>query len=418
MVGLKGLINMQSDSGTPKSITDVVENGLCIGCGLCESIAPDRWKMAYTNEGRLRPFRRIEIDTGKDQEILSACPGSIARANLESAPCNDDVWGGYHRMEQVWASDPDVRFKAATGGLLTALGVYLLESGRADFILHCEADPAAPMRTRWCTSETAQEVISRAGSRYGPSATLAGLQSAIDRNQRFAVIAKPCDAGAVRERAKVDDVLDRNLVAVLVMVCGGASDLGKSQALLDEFGVEERDVTLFRYRGYGNPGVTRVEASDGRAWEKTYNDLWADEAGWRIQTRCKVCPDAIGDAADIAAADNWPGGGPVAEDAGFNGVITKTATGESLYKYALAAGVLTQGPSISPREFDELQPHQVRKKHALAARLRGMQAGGYCVYHHEGLRIELLDDKDAKEQEQTRLRVESGKFRETPPSKK
>ena len=85
------------------------------------------------------------MDTEKDQEILSACPGSIARANFESTPGNDDVWGGYHRMEQVWASDPDVRFKAATGGLLTTLGVFLLETGQAEFILHCEADPAAPM---------------------------------------------------------------------------------------------------------------------------------------------------------------------------------------------------------------------------------------------------------------------------------
>ena len=127
---------MQSDQRTPESITDVVENGLCIGCGLCESMAPDRWQMAYTQEGRLRPAPLIEIDTEKDQEILSACPGSIARANLESTPCNDDVWGGYHCMEQVWATDSDVRFKAATGGLLTALGVYLLESGRAEFILH------------------------------------------------------------------------------------------------------------------------------------------------------------------------------------------------------------------------------------------------------------------------------------------
>jgi len=373
-------------------------------------------QMAYTPEGRLRPRPLMKIDTAKDQKILSACPGSIARANLESAPCNDDVWGGYHRMEQVWATDPNVRFKAATGGLLTALGVYLLESKRADFILHCEADPAAPMRTQWCISDTALQVITRAGSRYGPSATLAGLQSAIDRDQPFSVIAKPCDAGAIRERTKVDKALDRNLVAILVMVCGGASDLGKSQALLDEYGVEERDVTLFRYRGYGNPGTTRVEVKDGRSFEKTYNDLWADEGSWRIQTRCKVCPDAIGDAADIAASDIWPGGGPVGEDAGFNGLITKTAAGETLYKDAVKAGMLTQGPAITPREFDDLQPHQVRKKRALAARLRGMASGGSCVYHHERLRIELLDGNDKEEQEQTRLRVDNGKFHETMPS--
>ena len=97
-------------------------------------------------------------------------------------------------------------------------------------------------------------------------------------------------------------------------------------------------------------------------------------------------------------------------------MITKTAIGESLYNQAVNAGCLTQGPVITPREFDELQPHQVRKKRALAARLRGMQSGVSCVYRHEGLRIELLDGKDIAEQEQTRLRVNKGKFRETLPS--
>ena len=49
----------------------------------------------------------------------------------------------------------------------------------------------------------------------------------------------------------------------------------------------------------------------------------------------------------------------------------------------------------------------------LGARLRGMLSGGSCVYRHEGLRIELLDGKDSEEQEQTRLRVDNGKFHET-----
>ena len=102
------------------------------------------------------------------------------------------------------------------------------------------------------------------------------------------------------------------------MVCGGASDLGKSWDLVKQFGVTEDEVSVMRYRGYGNPGLTRVETKDGRAFETTYLDLWADESEWRIQSRCKICPDAIGEAADIAAADIWPGGAPVGEDAGFN----------------------------------------------------------------------------------------------------
>ena len=41
----------------------------------------------------------------------------------------------------------------------------------------------------------------------------------------------------------------------LTMICGGVSELGKSDDVLRRFGVDERDLTLFRYRGRGNPGA-------------------------------------------------------------------------------------------------------------------------------------------------------------------
>ncbi|RMF38518.1 MAG: coenzyme F420 hydrogenase [Alphaproteobacteria bacterium] len=396
----------------PETVAEVVEAGLCIGCGLCAALAPGGFRMAWTAEGRLRPAR---IGPADEAAILAACPGAVSRPHDEATPENDDIWGGYHRMQRAWAGDPEIRFRAATGGVLTALGAHLVRTGAAAFILHCEADPDRPMRSRWCLSDTPEAVIRRAGSRYGPTDTLAGLGAAVARGQPFAVIAKPCDAGAVRERAKADPALAKNLVALLVMVCGGASDLGKSRQMLDAFGVAEDELALLRYRGFGNPGRTRIETRDGRAFEMSYNEAWADETGWRIQTRCKICPDALGEAADIAAADLWPGGVPAGEDAGFNGVITRTSRGEALFRSALAAGALQADAGIDPRTLDDCQPHQVRKKRALAARLRGMAAAGSPVYQHQGLRIDRLDAKDMAEEDGARARVLSGRLRETMP---
>lgn len=397
----------------PETLREVVEAGLCIGCGLCAALAPERWRMAYTDAGRLRPAPLGP--PGDDAEILAACPGAVARPNDETAAHLDPVWGAWHRMETAWAGTAETRFRGATGGVLTALGVHLLQSGRARFILHCAADPDAPMRSRWCLSDTAEQVIARAGSRYEPSDTLAGLATAVARDEPFAVIAKPCDAGAVRERARQDPALARNLVAVLVMVCGGASDLGKSMALLDEYGLAENEVTLLRFRGFGNPGPTRVETRDGRVFEKTYAEMWANEAGWRIQTRCKLCPDALGEAADIVAGDIWPDATPHGEDAGFNGVVTRTRAGEALYLSAVEAGALVTGAALTPRALDATQPHQVAKKRALAARLRGVDAAGAPVYRHEGLRLDQLDVGDTAEEEGAAQRVRSGRFRETLP---
>jgi coenzyme F420 hydrogenase subunit beta len=123
-----------------------------------------------------------------------------------------------------------------------------------------------------------------------------------------------------------------------------------------------------------------LETRDGRAFELTYQQMWEDEATWRIQPRCKICPDATGESADIAASDVWPGGGPSGEDAGFNGIIVRSARGLELYRAALAAGAIALEPrDVSFRDFDDFQPHQVHKRRAVWARLAGMQAAGQAV---------------------------------------
>ena len=176
-------------------------------------------------------------------------------------------------------------------------------------------------------------------------------------------------------------------------MCGGQSRLSKSQAVLLEFGIEEDEVALFRYRGHGNPGPTVVETTAGDRFTKSYLEMWEDESGWDVETRCKLCPDALGEAADVAAADVWPGGSPTAEDEGFNGIIVRTAAGEDLVSSAVEAGELMLGDPITPRDFDGLQPHQVRKKEALAARYQGLADAGVTPIETSGLRISELGSR-------------------------
>ena len=51
------------------------------------------------------------------------------------------------------------------------------------------------------------------------------------------------------------------------------------------------------------------------------------------------------------------------------------------------------GEPISPREFDGMQPHQVRKKEALAARYEGMADAGVAPIDTHGLRINELGQR-------------------------
>ena len=387
----------------PLSLEEIVEGGLCIGCGLCRAVAgAERIRIVLTPEGRERPVARGRLDAATLERINAICPGTRvegARPEHESTPAaqatatthaaHDVVWGRAEHLAIGYARDPDVRFRGSTGGVLTALGQFLLTSGRVKFILHVAASGREPLRTERRLSFDAVSVLDAVGSRYGPAAPLVDFTELLDRAEPFALIAKPCDIGAVRNLARIDSRVDRYLRYALTFVCGGASDLTKSEEVVSELGVRPEELALFRYRGNGCPGPTRLETQDGRSFELTYQDMWEDEATWRIQPRCKICPDAIGESADLAASDVWPGGGPSGEDEGFNGIIVRTQRGLELYRAALEAGAIAvESRHVGFHDFDVFQPHQVRKKRAVWARLAGMKAAGQAVPETYNLRIE------------------------------
>jgi coenzyme F420 hydrogenase subunit beta len=377
----------------PLSLSQIVEAGLCIGCGLCRSIVgAEKIGMVLTPEGRDRPIARVPLDQDELTAVNAVCPGTqvpCASAADQSAEAERDVvWGSAEHLAIGYASDPNVRHRASTAGILTALGQFLLSSGQVKFIVHVAASRERPMRTDPRLSFDAVSVLEGAGSRYGPAMPLVDFNSVLDRAEPFALVAKPCDISAVRNLAHCDPRVNDFMRFALTFVCGGASDLSKSEEVAARLGIAGEELSLFRYRGHGNPGATRLETRGGASHELSYRQMWEDEATWRIQPRCKICPDAIGESADLVASDVWPGGGPNGDDAGFNGIIVRTVRGLALYRAALEAGVITVEPrQVSFRDFDHFQPHQVQKKRAVWARLVGMKAAGLPVPKTQGLRL-------------------------------
>jgi len=372
---------------------EIVQAGLCIGCGLCVGVVgSDRLRLVMTPEGRERPMPIDRLSERENALVNAICPGlqihGAAEDELGADTETDLIWGPASEIFIGYAADPMVRFRGSTGGVLTALGQFLLASGRVNFVLHIGASSESPLRSERKLSFDTAQVLEGAGSRYGPAAALVDFETVLSRGEPFALIAKPCDVTAVDNLARHDVRVRQLLRYRLALVCGGVSDLTKSEELLAELGVAEDQLRLFRYRGYGNPGPTRIETEDGRAYEVSYQQLWEDESKWMIQPRCKICPDAIGEAADIVASDTWPGGGPTGEDKGFNGIIVRTHRGRALLHAALSAGAVIVERRIDFRELDIVQPHQVRKKRAVWARLAGMNAAGLPVPHTSRLRIE------------------------------
>ena len=385
------------------SLSDITENGLCIGCGICQSIAGnENISISMTEKGRLEPKENKPLNNEIFDKIKKTCPGVIVEGLPKEAIANkskyDLVWGYYLSLFYAWSTDKDIRFKSSTGGLLNGLSLYLLETNKVKFILHTGTDPKKPMRSVSRYSYNKQELLNSGScSRYGPSSPLDKFNEALNKNEPFAFVGKPCDISAIRQLSKIDRRVNELCKYLLTLVCGGFGEFTKSQDFIDSFNVKEEELSIFRYRGYGNPGKMYIKTNSGEEHDKEYNSFWGEESTWRVPFRCKICPDAIGDSSDLAALDTWPGGSPVGEDEGFNAAIIRTKKGYDLVHDARDAGYIKIGNDLKIEDINDFQPHQVSKKKAVYARHQGMKNVNRPTLNTKNLRIKELYDLNTKE---------------------
>lgn len=408
----------------PKTLKEIVEHGLCIGCGLCQSIAgADRVQMSMVEPpGRLRPRILEPLDAETDARILAACPGVTIDEPLQSSRHAgtklDVVFGPWINVWRGHAADEHVHHVAASGGALSALAIHLLETHKVAFILHLKASSEQAMRSVQQLSFDRTQAMEAAGSRYGPAAPLIDFNSALDREEPFAVIGKPCDISAVHNMRRLDPRVDRLVAYTLAFSCGTFGDLDCSRAMLTRHGIEsEHEVTLFRYRGHGCPGTTHAETRDGRVVDEPYLDFWYGPWGWTHQFRCKICPDPTGEMTDISVADAWPGGKPTEDErGGWSLFVSRTAKGDALMREAHIAGAVHLEPSDIAAMHD-CQPHQVVKKQGINARLQAIEEEDQLGPMFSNLRLdEAAQQRDAEfhqsNLEGTRERIRRGVNRE------
>ena len=384
-------------------LSDIVDNGLCIGCGLCQSIAgKDKIKISMTSKGRLEPKEISKISPEIFKKIVNVCPGTIVeglpKEEVNQSAKHNLVWGYYLSLCYTWSTDKKIRFESSTGGLLNGLSIYLLETKKVKFILHTAADPKKPMRSVPKFSYSKEELLNCEGrSRYGPTAPLEKFHEALDLSQPFAFVGKPCDISAIRQLSKIDTRVNQLCKYLLTLVCGGFAEFTKAQEFIESFNVKEDELSIFRYRGYGNPGKMYIKTKDGREYDREYNFFWGEESAWRVPFRCKICPDAIGESADIAALDTWRGGSPKGEDEGFNAAIVRTKKGLDLLNEAAKTGFIHIGDKLEIEDISDFQPHQVNKKKAVYARHQGMKKNNSPTINTKGLRIEELSKLNSVE---------------------
>lgn len=370
-------------------LEEIVESGFCSGCGVCAGmLGASKVEMRLSAQGYLRPFP-VGMLSAEDSELVRAiCPGICLEHDEHSSP-RRSIWGPIEKARTGHAADLPIRHQGSSGGIVSALAVHLLESRQVDFVAQIAVAAGKPLANEVQMSRTQADVLRAAGSRYAPAAPLARLNEFLSTGQRFAVVGKPCDVAAVRNLARLDSRIGRQVPYLLSFMCAGVPSINGTHEILRELGVDSNGLQSFRYRGDGWPGMTRAVGVDGQIAEMDYATAWGTILNRHLQFRCKICPDGTGEFADVACADAWYGkdGYPdFGEREGRSLVLTRTPKGEALVQEAVRAGAI-EVADLTVSEIARMQPYQRDRKQVVLGRLLAtrLRRGWAPRFRHLGL---------------------------------
>jgi coenzyme F420 hydrogenase subunit beta len=266
----------------------------CIECGLCYSICPEIEELDEETKRRLAwqpPGGRV-IETG------------IARA-----------------------TDPDVQKKATDGGMVTALLLYLLNSGRIDGAIVTR--PSGPFLREPFLALTEADILGAAGFFFDTShgmknfsdyyltfSQIREFDPLMKKNlQRVAFVGTPCQIKSVRRMQTLNIIPSDSIKFCLGLFCSGNFVFGPKQ--------QEKIAGI---GGFQFDDVKKINIKEDLIIHLNSGEvktMMLDELEFMKRFACYFCPDYAAEFADVSF-------GGIGAPEGWTTFITRTPIGRAI----------------------------------------------------------------------------------------
>jgi coenzyme F420-reducing hydrogenase beta subunit len=343
---------------TDISPNDMIQSGLCIGCGLCvaQSDTPEA-RMQFDRYGQYKPTGPQDWLHQRSARLARTCPFSPEAANEDrlaaeafpAAEHRDPLIGRYQAAYVGYVSEPPFREQGSSGGMVSWAATELLRRGLVDGVAHVVAvdDPQGDGRFfRYRISRTAAEIGEGAKSRYYPVELSEVVRCIREVPGRYAVVGVPCFIKALNLLRREDPVIRERVAYTLGLFCGHmkSARLMESFAWQMEVPLEEIARVEYRRKDPNRPAnwyTAHFTLRDGRTFWKDWWHLvdgdWG--AGFFQNSACNYCDDVVAETADIAFGDAWVE--PYSSDGrGTNVVIVRSPVLQEMVDAAIAEGRL------------------------------------------------------------------------------
>lgn len=373
------------ESGRHRPDEYVVDPSLCTSCGVCAGLCPvNAITMLPTGTGGL--CARVDHHTCTACGIcLEICPPRqwcISDTSLKGLLGFDaeqvryEPGIGYYRACSIaYAADSIIHKGGASGGITTAVLKYLFEAGEIDSALVTMMSDADPFATDTRIVTSTEHILTAQKSKYQLSTFDKALQEFSKRRdlQHLAVVGLPCHIQAIRQAEAKYPGIGRKIAFTISLFCGHNVTRDFLSFHARRAGISPSDVISvgFRQGEWWDFNYIELDTADGRKIEFPFRrdnirNIW--KACLFAPYGCLVCPDLVGESADMSVGDAWLAELKANMD-GMSLVIIRSKRGEQLYGNMLGEGLVV-AEQTNPDIVIKSQAAQVRfKKQSIAGRL-------------------------------------------------
>src|SRR3989304_4162969 len=363
---------------------EVIRPVNCTHCGGCVGLNPDLLHFQETEYGPLpHPRRHFTVGENNSLELAWAvCSGRGAPYPelFEYLNYNPDNWliGPYSQLFTGFATDPAIRNRCASGGVISQVLIHLLESGQLEgavVLCHGLHSPelAAPV-----IATNRQQVLAAAQSIYAVTPLLTILPDIAVFQGRLAFVGLPEQVVTLRMLQVAGHPAAQKVVFVAGPFTGTNMYFGAVRAFLRAKGVPDHiAITSLQWRAGEWPGYLQVEISDGRIFKvKKFNYNYL--IPFYISRNCQITPDFTNDLTDLSVGDAWS---PKFEKAGggHSVIIVRSKKAQETLKDLQKSGDLAL-ESISFDQVLAMHSHMLDfKKRGAFIRLEAQRKRGLPV---------------------------------------
>lgn len=350
-----------------KNIQAVVKEGLCLGCGACAAICPQR-SIKIEQDPKIGNYPKVLTKKCSEcGDCLKVCPGIQCPERMEDK--FDAFFGAFQSINIAHASEKNIRFNGASGGIVSALAIYLLKSQYVNGIVTVRMHPRNPTKNEVFIAHSRDDVLSAQGSRYSPVSVCELIGEIIGSKGKYAIIGKPCDIQGVRKIVDVKKSLKSKIKLCIGIFCAQTPIRQATLDFLSYQGISSAEVVSLRYRGDGWPGAMVILLRDGKTIKIPYAQMWGDFIGKKqyCLNRCFLCPDGTAEWADISIGDPWHLAS-MGESNGNSLIIVRTDLGRKIFDKAVHNRYIVTH-EVSPKALYQAQPSLIAKRKSIWPRL-------------------------------------------------